>query len=384
MANKFVKLLGVALVSTLILWLPFFLKIKLPLWGLDFSGGPLQLFANFDGPNYLIVAKSWYDPEMIRFNFSNPVPLEYYPAHLPFYPALISLLDIFLPGPVAMLLVTLVGTLAAVAMFYLFLKEFKLTKSPFWIALVFLFLPARLLAVRGVGSPEPWFIFFILATLYFYKKGKYLWAGLAGILAQWTKSPAILLFGGICLYHCYQLWLKNKKPATFLKASLVDLKKTWPLFLIPLSIVPLFLFYQLRTGDFLAYFHSGDNFHLFWPPFSIFSPKGQFWVGEFWLEDVIYIWLIFGLGVIKLWQKNLKLEAFFAGLFYASTLFVAHRDIARYILPIAPLVLLGFEEELRKPGFKKLFLLLLIPIFLYSWNFILNNISPVGDWTPYL
>jgi hypothetical protein len=373
------KLMLLAITSTLLVWLPFVLKTKLPLWDIDFSKGMFTVFANFDGPNYLIVAKSWYDKTFIRLNFSAPIPLEYYPAHLPFYPALIRLADLVLPGPVAMLLVTLAGTLAALTMFYVYLKEFKLTKDPLFLTTVFLFLPARFLIVRTVGSPEPWFIFFVLATLYFYKKGKYLWAGIFGALAQLTKSPAILLFASLCLYHCYLNWGKS-----FIQKSAKDVTKIWPLLLIPISAIGLFFFYQLRTGDFLAYFHSGDNFHLFWPPFSIFSPKGQFWVGEFWLEDVIYIWLVFGVGLGKLWQKNLKLEAFFAGVFYASTLFVAHRDISRYILPIAPLVLIGYEKLATQPMFKKLFYLLLIPVFLYSWNFILHNIAPIADWTPYL
>jgi len=31
--------------------------------------------------------------------------------------------------------------------------------------------------------------------------------------------------------------------------------------------------------------------------YSVFTPKGQNWVGSFWLEDIIWTWLIFGLGV---------------------------------------------------------------------------------------
>jgi hypothetical protein len=376
MSRRLVQLLLIGLVSTLIVWLPFLLQIKLPLWGIDFSGGLPLLFANYDGPNYLIIAKSWYEHDLIRFSFSNPLPLEYYPAHLPLYPALIAVADIFLPGPVAMLAVTLLGTLAATAMFYHFARALKI-KQAYFLTLLFLFLPARWLAVRSVGSPEPWLAFFLLAGLYFYRAQKFWLVALFGVLAQWTKSPAILFFAGLGLH---QLYLIYGRQTSLLKA----VKTAWPLLLIPLSVIPLFGFYQLQTGDFWAYFNSGDNFHLFLPPFSIFSPQGQFWVGEFWLEDVIYIWLIFGVGVLRLWSKRLYPEAFFAGLFYLSTLFVAHRDIARYILPIAPLVLIAFAQEITRPEFKKIFYLLLIPIFLYSWNFILNNASPVADWTPYL
>ncbi|MBI1872006.1 hypothetical protein HYS10_01160 [Candidatus Collierbacteria bacterium] len=153
---------------------------------------------------------------------------------------------------------------------------------------------------------------------------------------------------------------------------------------MPASVAALFSFYFLQTGDFWAYFHSGDNFHLFWPPFTIFSPKGKFWTGDFWLEEMIWLWLIYGLGLLKLWQKKLKIEAIFAGLFFTTTLFDAHRDVSRYILPIAPLVLLGWEKTLLRKEFRLLLLILILPIFLFTWNFLLNNQSPVADWTPYL
>ena len=160
--------------------------------------------------------------------------------------------------------------------------------------------------------------------------------------------------------------------------------RAFPLLLIPLAAVALFCFYYIRTGDLLAYFHSGDNFHLFWPPFSIFSPKGRFWTGDFWLEEIIWLWLIYGLGILKLWQKKLKIEAIFAGLFFSTTLFVAHRDIARYILPISPLILIGWEKTIQRREFKIMLLVLVVPIYLYTWNFLLNNQAPIADWAPYL
>jgi len=87
---------------------------------------------------------------------------------------------------------------------------------------------------------------------------------------------------------------------------------------------------------------------------------------------------------MKLWKKNLKELAVFSGVFFVSTLLVAHRDIARYILPIFPLVLIGWEEEIRKKEFKVILLLLVIPILLYSWNFMLNNTMAIDNWGQYL
>ena len=353
--------------------MPFVLKMDLPFWKLDFSEGSTILWQNFDGGNYLIVAKTWYDKSAILNTFSNPLPAEYYPAHFPLYPAVIAVFDTFMRGPWAMLLTTLVGTVLCYLIFYKFLEEFNLSRNAKWLTMVFLLLPARFVAVRAIGSPEPWFIFFILASLYYFKKEKYLPAGIFAAFAQLTKSPAVVLFAAYGLVFLSD-WLKSKKINW----------KMWPLLIQPAVIPLLFWFYGLRTGDFWAYFHSGDNIHLFWPPFSIFTPLGQHWVGSFWLEDVIWTWLIFGLGVLKLREKKLMVEYYFAGLFFLSTLFVAHRDISRYILPIAPLVLIGWDDMLHKKETKIVLAVLAIPIILFSWNFLLNNTAPIADWAPYL
>lgn len=358
---------------SLLVWAPFAAKINLPGWNMDFTGGTKTLWQNFDGPNYLIVAKTWYNKEQIKTAFSAPLPTEYYPAHFPLYPAIISIFDTVLKGPTAMLLATLLGSVLCFLMLYKYTQEFKLSKNAFWLCLTFLLLPARFVAVRAVGSPEPWFIFFILASLYYFRKENFWLSGALAALAQLTKSPAIILFAAYGLFALMES-IKTKKLQL----------KYWPLLLQLLAIPLLFWFYGVRTGDFWAYFHSGDNIHLFWPPFSVFAPKGQTWVGSFWLEDVIYTWLIFGTGVMKLRDKKLTIEYYFAGLFFLSTLFVAHRDISRYILPIAPLVLIGWDKLIQKKEFKIVAALLVIPILLYSWTFLLNNTAPIADWAPYL
>lgn len=361
------------IISTVIIWLPFWGKINLPFWNIDFQKGSFVLWQNFDGPNYLIVEKTWYNKTDILNKFSGTVPAEYYPAHFPLYPALVSLLDLVMVGPWAMLFTTLIGSVLCYLMFYQFLREFKITKAPFLLSLIFLIFPFRWLAVRSIGSPEPWFIFFILASVYNYRKERYWYTAFFGFLSLLTKSPAILLLAAYGIDFLIQS-IKDKK---------IQWEK-WPAFLMGLAIPVLFAFYQSRTGDFWAYFHSGDNIHLFWPPFSIFSPKGQAWVGNFWLEDVLWIWLFFGWGVLKLKNKRLQIESIFAGLFFLSTLFVSHRDIARYILPISPFVLMGWSKALNRKEVKVILAILVIPVFLYSWTFLMNNTAPVADWAPYL
>ena len=370
---KLLTVLISLLIVTFVTWLPFGAKIHLPMWGMDFSEGPIVLWKNYDGPNYLIVAKTWYDKTAILNNFSNPLPAEYYPAHFPLYPAVIAFFDTFTSGPNAMLIATVLGSLLCFGMFYKYLVEFKLSTNALWLSTVFLFFPARFLSLRVIGSPEPWFLFFILGSLYYFRKEKFWIAGVFGYLAMITKSPAVILLAAYGIYALIES-IKAKK----------ILWKYYPILIMPLAIIDLFYFYKLRTGDLWAYFNSGDNFHLFWPPFSIFAPQGQVWVGNFWLEDVIWTWLVFGVGVLALKKKDLKIEQLFAGIFFVSTLFVAHRDVSRYIIPVAPFVMMGLDKYLQKKEFKIMFAVLILPIMLYTWNFLLHNTSPVADWAPYL
>ncbi len=370
------KLLTILLSLTLltfVTWLPFGMRATVPMWKMDFSEGPIALWKNYDGPNYLIVAKTWYNKTLIKKEFSAPLPVEYYPAHMPIYPAIISVFDNFLPGPNAMLLATFLGSLLCFGMFFVYLADFKLSINPLWLSAVLLFFPARFLSLRVIGSPEPWFIFLILASLYAFRKEKYWLTALFGGLSILTKSPGILLFGAYGLYALVES-IKEKKIQW----------KYLPIVSMILVVPALFYFFQLQTGDFWAYFHSGDNIHLFWPPFSIFAPQGQVWVGNFWLEDVIWTWLVFGLGILELRKRETQIEYYFAGLFFISTLFVAHRDVSRYIIPVAPLMLIGLDKYLQRKNFKIMIAILALPILLYSWNFLLHNISPVSDWAPYL
>lgn len=378
------------ILSTFIIWLPFFF---------GFKEGIITLFKNYDGPNYLIVAKSWYDKAFIRNTFSLPIPVEYYPAHLPGYPLTIAFLNILLSGPWAMLVSTMISTIACAIAFYLFIYKFKLSENPLWLTLVFLVLPARWVAVKTVGSPEPMFIFAILASFYFFKSAfdkiennllskkkivslDLLLAGVFGAVAQITKSPGILLFAGYVIYLGYRI-IEDGKGQIKGKAFFQLIKKIIPLTLIPLSVLGVFWFYKIRTGDFLAYFHSGDNFHLIFPPFQSFA-ENRSWLGDFWREDMVWQYLLGALAVVLLFRQKLYDLACFAGLFFTATLFVAHRDLARYSLPLVPFALIAFDKFIQKKEFKIALLIILPAIYLYAINFIAGNTAPIADWTPYL
>lgn len=376
-----------SIVPTILLWVPFFLNIP-SIWGIDIPDrGMATVIANYDGPYYIVTAKSLYKPEEIeKFQFS--LPNEYYAAHFPGFPLLIRAAAPIFGYPWAMMAITVISSVFALSFFYLLLKETKLAKYALWITIVFSILPARWLVVRSIGSPEPLFIGAVLAAFYFFTRAKkndsfkfFILAGLFGALAQLTKSPGILLFTSLALA------LVTPKLKDLLISPLRTIPgiilKILPLFLIPLAAISIFFFYSTTYKDFFAYFHSGDNIHLLFPPFQVFNTHAA-WVGTFWLEEVIWLYLFGLLSIFYLIKQKYYDFAWFVGIFFASTIFVSHRDIARYILPIVPFIFIAFGEVLTSKSFRWALAFLVLPIYLYSLNFIIGNVTPVADWGPLL
>jgi len=371
----------ISLFSTFLIWLPFFLRLT-SFWKISLPAeGMATIMKNFDGLYYIVIAKSLYNPRVISSLFSFDLPAIYYAAHFPLYPLLIKLGGFFLNHLWSMLSITLLASVLAAVAFYLFLKEFKLSKEPLWLTTLFLLFPARWLIVRSVGSPEPLFILWLLTSFYFFKKKNYWLAGIFGGLAQLTKPPGILLFVAYAIYLLWKNW-KELRKAWFTRLTRLT-RLTCPLLLIPLTLIGISIYYHYIYGDFFAYFHSGDNIHLFWPPLQVFNATAA-WVGTFWLEEVIYVYLLGILGVVLLFKQKRYDLGIFAAVFFYTTLFISHRDISRYSLPMWPFLLIAFEKFLVKREFKIAFAVILLPIFLYAINFIAGNTLAIADWAPLL
>ncbi|HPJ16920.1 MAG TPA: hypothetical protein PK639_01660 [Candidatus Woesebacteria bacterium] len=362
---------AITIISTLFIWLVFYFNLPQIL---GFPKTSLEtVFANYDGPNYLAITKCGYDKACIAKSFSLPSPLEYYPAHLPGYPALIKILSIFTSTPKAMLLATLLGSIFLTIVSFYFFKTYLESKSAFWLSLLFIFFPARFFILRLVGAPETWFIGFILLSLLLNQRKQYLGSALAGCLALFFKSPGILLFGVYGLKFLFELF-KNKK---------ILFNYSYYL-LVPLTGLFIFYIYYLQTGDFWAYFHSGDNIHLMALPYLVFV-SNHTWINTIWLEEIIYIY-VFCFSAIYLYYQKHKIDVvwLFLIVFTLAGVFVAHRDISRYLSPAYPLILLAFSRFVNTKPAKIIFWLILPAIILYSINFIIGNVAPVADWAPYL
>lgn len=341
------------------------------------------IVANYDGPLYLVVAKTFYAKDAILSNFSFSLPTEYYAAHFPLFPVLIRLVSFLLGFPYSMLFVTLFFSFISLIFFYKLTEDLLGGEKALWMTFVFSLFPARWLVVRSVGSAETLFLASVIGSLYYFNRKNYLLAGVFGAVAQLTKSPGILLFAGYVASLLFPA-IRDFAHSTFDKIiKNLNVIKTLPLLLIPAALIGVFFYYGQVYGDFFAYFKSGDNIHLFFPPFQIFD-YSEPWVGTFWLEEVVIVYLLLGYGVILLFKKELYNLAIFSSVFSLSLIFVSHRDIVRYALPIIPFVLIGYSEVLVKKEFRILFIILLVPIYLFSLSFISQNVMPIGNWEPFL
>jgi hypothetical protein len=369
--SKFLVLSLVTVLTSLFFWFSFYLSLPQKL---GFPATKLEtIFANYDGPNYMVVTKCGYSKSCIAAHFSLPIPLEYYPAHLPGFPLLIKYFSLYTTTPKAMLVATLLGSIFLTLVSFYFFKTFLKPKISFYLALLMIFFPGRLLILRLVGAPETWFIGLTLLSIIFFYKQKYFFSALMAALAQIFKSPGILLFAAYGL-----IFLLN-----FLKTKKINWHFIFYL-LVPVSALIVFYVYYLQTGDFWAYFHSGDNIHLGFLPYVVFI-SNHTWINTIWLEDVLYIYLLAYIGVARLYKKfKFNLVALYPLIFTLAAVFIGHRDISRYIAPVYPFMFLAFSKFLAKKNVKWIFLLLLPAIILYTVNFLIGNTAPIADWTPYL
>lgn len=372
--NKTIKDLSLlalsCIVLTFLIWLPHYLKLNF--FNLDFSNGFNTIYRNYDGLEYITIAKSFY----------SGIPI-YYASHFPFYSLLIAIGATIVGFLKSMVLVSLLFTVFSTWAFYKLIKDFKLSTSPLWLSILFLLLPARWVIVHSIGSPEPIFIFFTILCLYLFLKfeklgkAKYLWlSALAGVAAQLTRPPGILLFIGLMIYIHWKIYQERKT----LDLSIVLAKhiRYFPFLLMPLALLGIFYLYQQNYGDFFAYFHSGDNIHLTFPPFQVFN-KHQYWVGDIWLEDIIYIFLAGFMGGLLLLKQKLYPLGFYVLTYLFASVLIIHRDVSRYTVPIMPFVLIAYDKVLNTKEFKIVMVILVLGIYLYAQNFLINNVAPIPN-----
>jgi Gpi18-like mannosyltransferase len=305
--NAFFLIIAIVLISSVLLYIPFILNLFQYLGFVGLKTSMLTVYQNYDGPLYIVPAKTWYIPKAIEnLRLEQGLPSNYFAAHLPLYPVLISIGAPILGYLRSMIGVSLISACALAVFFFFFIKKFKITEQPLLLTVVLLFLP-RFLIVRSVGSPESLFLLLVLASVYFFERKNYLLAGLVGGLSIWAKSPGILLFPAYGLVILETLYRERKFRFGWLY-----------LLFIPAGLVTLFLFYARQYGDFWAYFNSGDNLHLV-APFSVFNFQKR-WVDTAWLEEIVLYFILYLYSIINLKDSKYRSFFYFPLVFFAASI----------------------------------------------------------------
>ncbi|MDP7201527.1 MAG: hypothetical protein QGI50_11340 [Dehalococcoidia bacterium] len=363
-------LVALNLLATLLVYIPLY-ENRDGYLHLSFSGWSLDnIYRYWDGPLYLVVAQTFYDPGNPAVEAFADLTPGYYAAHLPGYPATIRLFSYIFGYANGMLAATIAATSLAIWVLYQLLKDLGLSRNALWLGVVFLLLPPRWLIYHSVGAAEPLFILEALSFILFFRRKQFWLAGLAGAAAVLTRSPGVLLLAVYLVLIAGDYVRAKPRPSVWSVAW----QKLLPM--APFAAAPLLLagLYQVQYGDFFAYFHSGDNIHLSGAPFASIWPSV---LGYNWSEASLWIYLLNAIGILLLWRNGMRDLALFAGAFYVPLIFVAHHDLVRYMLPIFPLTLIiGYERLLCAREFKLAMLLIVPAIYIYTWSGVQTNLAP--------
>ncbi|HYA32955.1 MAG TPA: hypothetical protein VEG65_03020 [Candidatus Bathyarchaeia archaeon] len=361
-------LVSVSVVSSLLLYVPFALNIHAIL-GVQLPETGISVIERYyDGPLYVVVSKTFYAPSAAIYGAIG-LPPAYFAAHLPGYPVVIWLFSLATSPFIAMVVANLVISAGAVVVFYTLASRFKLAHDPFSSSLLFLFFPPRWFLYRSVGASEPLFVLATLLMLYALKKDAPGKATLCGVAAALTRIWGVLTF--IVLIGS---WLWNKKLTP--KRVLVALA-------IPASLLSIFAWYAYSLGNFFAFFavnagYLGAPLQLI-PARTVLPETSSAFAGEWY----VVLFFLYGLGIVRLYEKRFRELFLYALVMFLPLLFVFHEDISRYLLPIAPVALIiGFDELIPKKRLYFLipFALLCVAAYLYCVAVLPTNVLPLDTF----
>jgi hypothetical protein len=107
-------------------------------------------------------------------------------------------------------------------------------------------------------------------------------------------------------------------------------------------------------------------------------------VGTAWLEDILFYFALYISTVVVLWNSKHRSFFYFTLTFLTATLFVQHRDISRYSLPLWPMAVIAFEHIFTSKRALLVGGVLIFGIYMYTWNFLGSNVMPISEWLPFL
>src|SRR3989344_3403652 len=103
------------------------------------------------------------------------------------------------------------------------------------------------------------------------------------------------------------------------------------------------------------------------------------------IGEIVFLYFFYLISLFTLYHNKLLRPAFyFALIFFLAAISIQHRDISRYTLPLLPFAAIVYEKFFTSKKFLITLIILIPAIYLYAWNFMLYNIAPITDWSPFL
>jgi len=325
---------------------------------LPFLSDMAPVYRFWDGPNFVTVARTLYDirPENPLLAYAHTP--RFFAAYLPAQPLLLRCLA-FVGYEPALLLASILASAVAAVLFYRLARDVWKLSSPFFLALVFLFLPPRWLLYRSVGATEPLYIAATFGSILLFERARFGRASAAAALAALTR------ISGLMIAPAYAVVLVREKR---FKAIL------W-LALVPAGLTAFFLFCAVRFGDFFAYFTPHGEKLERMAPFGflpVLFQKGLYHQVEF----HILLALVYAIGISRL--RSFPVIFWYCVFELALHLCLSTEDWSRYLLSMAPFALVvGYRDVIDTRFFRWI-----LPVFValsvyYAWGVIpLNGCRP--------
>lgn len=314
----------------------------------------LHQFANFDGVHYLGIAQSGYDRQFTQ-------------AFFPLYPLIIKAFSVFVSGNYV-----LAGIIVSSSFFFLSALLFdqlmidydlnaKVRKWSIWFYLIY---PMSFFLFCLYN--ESLFLSLVFLTFIFYRRQKYLPAGLTGLLASATRLTGVILF--------FVLLGDLARKKKFQRKQLF-------LILIPVGLLSYMFFLVLRFGDPLFFLHAqgafgaSRSFGLLLPLATIFrylkifisvsAGHYEFWVAvwefAFFLSSA-FLLIKYYFSTEKKWPFS-----FFAGLCFLTPLFTGTlSSFPRYSLTFFPVYLVLGEIGIKPLKYAVSIIFILLNLFFFS------------------
>ena len=358
----------ISLIPVIAIYLPFALHLK-SFWEIPLkSSGMQQIFANWDGPNYVLNAITLYDPVEIAKRAFLSRPNEYYAAHFPLFSVLIRLFSPLFGYFWSAVVVQLLTGLLLNIVFYYWVKSH--TKHPLWLTFAFTVFPPRYLILRAVIAPELLLVLCVIGILYFWQKDKPLLSGAIAFIAVLIKFQA-LIFVPVFILALGEKWYRERKlKINYLLSPLLPI----------LGYGTIALFYQQKFSNWNAYFLAqklvGMGMSI---PFGMFN-YAERWVSANLMETTALYFIVMMILLVKISKDFPRIHFWFTFCYIGMLSVIPQVDIMRLAMPLAPVFFFAFHEALSSKHFKYGLILSLPFIYLHTINFIMTNQAPIADW----